>query len=627
MKIKKLTKILLTTGVFFLLSTTFSHAGFGVSPTNINSEYLKPGASFTQEFTLSRSDATSDMNVQIVPDLGGIDSWFTFDPGKTFVFKKGQTTQKFKVIVKVPDDAQYTNYKGVIRVNALPSEQAVGGVSITQGVRLDAGLTVTEQDYRALSILSIKALDSQEGKPIRIEIVGQNDGNIDASPTLKVTVMDMLMNVVEEHEVANFGFVKPNETKTLIAEIESKLPTGEYFIVVQVLLDGKVLREERLVFNIVNIPGGDKEQEEETKTGFSISSIFTGFKENIIYVLMSFLVVVTVYLLLEKIWKQKKYKTTKEKQWAILLGSKKYSRLVISLLLGVSVLLLTVLAPILKHITWESLNIDINQLLVDLKNSMLYTLFSVVVFIGSYLLLEKIWRKKKSKTLKAKWFAILLGSKKYSRFILSFILAIIALFSSTLVPMISLQPITVTNESKILDKIGLVFTNFNDYLPYIIFAIMSMIVSYLLLEKAWKKSTKVKKGSKPKKSTFLQTILGREKYSRAALSLVIGCLVFALTVSYTVINSETEETPSEDVQGIQDEKPEGSLNVLPEKQTDRYVVYEEDDINSKVIYVAQEGETFNVLQETDEWYTVELSDKRIGWLLKDIVKSTMSEER
>ena len=617
----------ITLGLTILLISYISvHAGFGVSPTNINSEYLKPGASFTQEFTLSRSDATEDMNVQIVPDLGSIDSWFTFDPGKTFIFKKGQTTQKFKVIVKVPSDAQYTDYKGVIRVNALPTDQAVGGVSITQGVRLDAGLTVTEQDYRALSILSIKALDSQEGKPIRIEIVGQNDGNVDATPTVKVTVMDMLMNVLEEHEVANFGFVKPNETETLIAEIESKLPTGEYFIVVQVLLDGKVLREERLVFNIVNIPGEDKEQEEE-KTGFQVGSIFTGFKDNVIYIFMSSLLVATAYLVLEKIWQIKKYKDVVNKQWAILLGSKKASRLVISLVLGISVLLLTVLAPILKHITWESLNIDINQLLIDLKNSMLYTLFSVVVFIGSHLLLEKIWRKKKSKTLKSKWYAILLGSKKYSRFILSFILAVVALFTSAFIPMISLQPITVSNESKIFDKVGLVFTDFNDYLPYVIFAIMSMIVSYLLLEKAWKKSTRVKKSSKPKKSTFWQILLGREKYSRAGLSLVIGCLVFALTISYTVLTSETEQAPTEDVQGVQDEKPEGSLNVLPEEQTYRYVVYEEDDINSKIIYVAQEGETFNVLQETEQWYTVELSDERIGWLPKTMVKSSMSEER
>ncbi len=625
---KKLLKTLKNTtfGLLILfISTLSAYAGFGVSPTNINSEYLKPGASFTQEFTLSRSDATADMKIQIVPDLANIDSWFTFDPGKTFVFKKGQTTQKFKIIVKVPSDAQYTDYKGVVRVNAMPTEQAVGGVSITQGVRLDAGLTVTEQDIRSLSILSIKALDSQQGKPIRIEIVGQNIGNVDASPTLKVTVMDMLMNVLEEHEVANFGFVKPNETSTLVAEIASKLPTGEYFINVQVLLDGKVLREERLVFNIVNIPGEDKE-EEEKETGFSIGSILTGAKENVIYVLVSLLVVLTVYLLLEKIWK--KYEKASEKQWAILLGSKKITRILISTTLGLAVLLLTVLSPVLKYITLESLNIDITKILVDLKSSMLYILFSIVVFIGSYLLLEKIWRNKKYLSIKSLWWAILLGSKKYSRFILSFVLALIAMFGAAFVPMIKTSPIQTEQGTEIFSKLKLIFTSFSDYLPYIIFAIMTAIVTYLLLDKAWRKSTKAKKDSTPKKSTFLQILLGREKFSRATLSLVIGLIVFVSSIYYTVVTFKTEEVDNsqKDVQGVSDEK-DPAVNVIPEEKTYRYVVYEEDNLNSKVIYVAKEGETFNVIQETEDWYTVELSDKRIGWISKEIVKSTESEER
>lgn len=616
----------ITFGLLILfISSISAFAGFGVSPTNISSEYLKPGASFTQEFTLSRSDATADMNIEIIPDLGIIDSWFKFDPGNKFVFKRGETTRKFKIVVKVPSDAQYTDYKGVIRVNAMPSEQAVGGVSITQGVRLDAGLVVTEQDYRSLSILSIKALDSQEGKPIRLEIIGQNVGNVDASPTLKVTVMDMLMNVLEEHNVANFGYVSPNETKTLIAEIASKLPTGEYFITVAVLLDGKVLREERLVFNIVNIPGGQQE-EEKAQTGFPIGSLLTGAKDNVIYVLVSLLVVLTVYLLLEKIWKR--YEKVSEKQWAILLGSKKFTRILISTTLGLAVLLLTVLSPVLKYITWESLNIDISKLLIDLKSSMLYILFSIVVFIGSYLLLEKIWRNKKYLSVKSLWWAILLGSKKYSRFILSFILALIAMFGAAFVPMIETTPIQTEQGTEIFSKLKLVFTSFSDYLPYIIFALMTVIVTYLLLDKAWRKSTKVKKDSTPKKSTFLQILLGREKFSRVTLSLVIGMVVFVSSIYYTVVTFKTEEIDStqKDVQGVSD-KNEPALTVVPEEQTYRYVVYAEDDLNSEIIYVADEGETFNVLQETDEWYTVELSDKRIGWINKSVVKSTQVEEQ
>ncbi len=382
-----------------------------------------------------------------------------------------------------------------------------------------------------------------------------------------------------------------------------------------------------MVFNIVNIPGGEQE-EEEKETGVQVGSILGVLGENVIYILMSLLVVATVYLLLEKIWENKKYKTISQKQWAILLGSKKYSRIVIATVLGLAVLLLTVLAPVLKYISWESLNIDITRLLTDLKSSMLYILFSIVVFVGSYLLLEKIWRKKKSKTLKSKWWAILLGSKKYSRFMFSFVLAILAMFGSAFIPMIESTPVQTGKDTQILSKLRLVFTDFNDYLPYIIFALMTVIVSYLLLEKAWRKSKKVKKDSKPKKSTFLQILLGREKASRITLSLIIGVVVFASSIYYTVVTFKTEEIDNsqKDVQGVSDEK-DPAVNVIPEEQTYRYVVYQEDDLNSEIIYVAQEGETFNVLQETDEWYTVELSDNRIGWLSKSIVKSSETEER
>lgn len=359
MRCKKLTKILLSLLLFFVLSTTFSFAGFGVSPTDIYSEHLKPGASFTQEFTLSRSDATSDMNIEILPDLGEMNPWFSFGPNTSFVFKKGETTKKFQVNVKVPSGAKYSDYKGAIRVNALPSLQAVGGVSITQGLRLNAYLVVTEQDFRELSILSIKALDSQEGKPIRVEIVGENTGNVDASPTLKVTVMDMLMNVLEVHEVANFGFVSPNETKTLIAEIESQLPTGEYFINVQVLLDGKVLREERLVFNIVNIPAEKEETKEETKPVFSIGSIFKDILPSLPYIAISILIVLISYLLIGLIWRRKDLQSAKEKIWAVILGSKKHSRIGLSFFIGLSILLLLIFYPLVSEIDHRN-ELDVN---------------------------------------------------------------------------------------------------------------------------------------------------------------------------------------------------------------------------------------------------------------------------
>jgi hypothetical protein len=229
--------IILGVGIL-ILSTVSAYAGFGVSPTDISYENLKPGATFTKTFTLSRSGDLDEMDVSVQPDLDAIDSWFTYNPGKTFKFPQGESTTTFEIIVNVPSGTAYDTYNGVIRLIATPSNQEVRGVTITQGVRLDAGLVVTERDVTILTIQSIDVLDSELNQPIQFEIVGENQGNVDASPTAVIKIMDLQMNVLEEHEITEFGSIKPNETTKLTGEFDTNLPSGEYFIEIDIQLDG-----------------------------------------------------------------------------------------------------------------------------------------------------------------------------------------------------------------------------------------------------------------------------------------------------------------------------------------------------------------------------------------------------
>jgi hypothetical protein len=337
-------------GGILILSTVSAYAGFGVSPTDISYENLKPGATFTKTFTLSRSGDLDEMDVSVQPDLDAIDSWFTYNPGKTFKFPQGENTTTFEITVTVPDSTPYNNYTGIIRLIATPSNQDVRGVTITQGVRLDAGLVVTEKDVRNLSILSIKALDSIEGEPIKLEIIGENQGNVDASPVVKVSIMDLQMKVLETHEIANFGFVKPNETATLIAEFETNLPTGEYFIEVDVQLDGVSLRKERLVFQINNIPTNEEAADEEsTSPNFllSMGNFIKKHKVYIAYLLIAIVIEVIVFILLERLWRKKHDSKKKEKIGPLLLGSKTTTRAALSFAVGFLLFLSLVLYPLL----------------------------------------------------------------------------------------------------------------------------------------------------------------------------------------------------------------------------------------------------------------------------------------
>ena len=345
MKMKKITNKLLLTGILFLLSTIYVHAGFGVSPTDLDHKYLKPGLSFEKTFTLSRSDSLEEMDIYIEPDFDSISSWFTYQPSKTFKFKRGQTTATFTIITNVPENAPYQEYEGVFRVKAVPSSQNIRGISIIQGVRLDAGLVVTEVDVKSLRITAIDALDSEVGKSIQIQITGTNDGNVDASPTLKVPIMDLNMNVLEEHEIENFGTIGPNETATLIAELETNLPTGEYFLGVKVYLDDTLLREDRVVFNINNIPEEKTPDEEVEKTPF-INSIMGDIGSNLQHILISIFILIIVYILLDLIWKKKDLKEETQKWWAVLLGSKTLTRALLSFFIALQIMLILILYPL-----------------------------------------------------------------------------------------------------------------------------------------------------------------------------------------------------------------------------------------------------------------------------------------
>lgn len=345
MKMKKITNKLLLTGILFLLSTIYVHAGFGVSPTDLDHKYLKPGLSFEKTFTLSRSDSLEEMDIYIEPDFDSISSWFTYQPSKTFKFKRGQTTATFTIITNVPENAPYQEYEGVFRVKAVPSSQNIRGISIIQGVRLDAGLVVTEVDVKSLRITAIDALDSEVGKSIQIQITGTNDGNVDASPTLKVPIMDLNMNVLEEHEIENFGTIGPNETATLIAELETNLPTGEYFLGVKVYLDDTLLREDRVVFNINNIPEEKTPDEEVEKTSF-INSIMGDIGSNLQHILISIFILIIVYILLDLIWKKKDLKEETQKWWAVLLGSKTLTRALLSFFIALQIMLILILYPL-----------------------------------------------------------------------------------------------------------------------------------------------------------------------------------------------------------------------------------------------------------------------------------------
>ena len=333
-----LQKFLLGVGIL-LLSSVVAHAGFGISPSDINHEYLKPGSSFTTDFLISRSGSLGETDIIVEPDLGPINSWFIFKPGKVFRFPKGQRTIQFQVVVNVPETAEYKEYTGSLRLKAIPTDQAVKGVTVAQGLKVNAGLTLTEENIEKLAITAIDVGDIVKGNPVKVDVVARNEGNVESSPIAKIKIMDLQMNVLEEQEISSLGSVKPNETKTLTGQFITKLDLGEYFIEVDVLLGDQSLRKERLVFKILKeSPAMDTTKKIEKLTSLTIVTFLQDKQNYVLWILAGIIAAIIVYFLIDRLWKDKSAED-KEKATAVALGSKSSTRQVLSIAFGFLVFL------------------------------------------------------------------------------------------------------------------------------------------------------------------------------------------------------------------------------------------------------------------------------------------------
>jgi len=227
-----------------------AEAGFGVSPSNIYHEYLKPGGHFEQKITLSRSEADEELEIVVEPTLEELASWFTFDPGMRFTFPKGEHRISFTAIIDVPADAVFKTYGGVIRVKAISSGGPAGGVAIVKGARIDVELLTTELNVTQIEVKEMKMRDVVGEETLKLDINATNNGNTDVSPTAQITIMDLQMQELETLEAKDFGVLTPNKTEVLTAEFDTNLGTGEYFAEAAVLVNGTVARRDRLVFRI-----------------------------------------------------------------------------------------------------------------------------------------------------------------------------------------------------------------------------------------------------------------------------------------------------------------------------------------------------------------------------------------
>lgn len=351
--IKKTIKSALLAVTLLLLSSVVAHAGFGISPADFNVDFLKPGSTYTKTYLLSRSGDFGEMNIVVEPDMGIANDWLSFTPGKSFTFKKGARTMEFKVTVNVPISAEYKEYPGTFTLRALPSDAEVRGVTIAQGLELNSDIKVTEEEIKSLAIQNIRVEDTVIGTPIVVKLVGDNKGNVDTTPTLKIVIMDLQDKVLEEHDIADLATIEAGVTKEVSAEFGTSLEKGEYYAEVEVFLDGKALRKEKMVFNMVEEKVVTKAGTEDTGKS-SITTFLEDNKDYLWIVALAALIGLLVLVLISVFWKgrDREGKSTDD-PLSVAGGSKSSTRVTLSLAFG--------LLATLAIITNISSNIEVKE--------------------------------------------------------------------------------------------------------------------------------------------------------------------------------------------------------------------------------------------------------------------------
>lgn len=288
--------------IFFGLAPVVQ-AGFGVTSPYLENDLLIQGAHYQKKMEIVRSDPVEDWQAEITIEVPGANDWISIDKGNEFILPKGTTQVPIIVSVDVPPNAKLGRYQGVIRLRTVPVN-AVGGVSIALGARINVDLEIVEGGFFDFKVERLRFLDIEEGWKVKLGMTIKNTGNVAVSPTkIYLEVYDSSeKNKLASLENDNLtDKVKPFETKELIATFANQLKPGAYPTYLKIFKKDELVKEGKLTLSV--FPPGTLPP--ETPFGNFFSEIFN--KEKLIIIISAVIfLIIFLLIVLKKIKKKKK---------------------------------------------------------------------------------------------------------------------------------------------------------------------------------------------------------------------------------------------------------------------------------------------------------------------------------
>ncbi|HRY60209.1 MAG TPA: hypothetical protein P5096_02430 [Patescibacteria group bacterium] len=233
---------------------SLAKASFGITPPNIINANLLRGTQFDQKITVGSDNILSGSKVKFDINVPGINNWVSIDKGVEVPFPSGKNTLDVIVSIKIPMDAEYREYKGVVTASIMPPD-IESGVALTVGGEINVDITVTPEKIKDFVVRSYNVPDISEGENLRLAIDIHNNGNVDIAPSkLTLDVYDSndeetLVSSLESTKIENT--VKPSEEGRVIAEVPTNtLKAGSYWANLKIFNDYKLVNEFKISIGI-----------------------------------------------------------------------------------------------------------------------------------------------------------------------------------------------------------------------------------------------------------------------------------------------------------------------------------------------------------------------------------------
>ncbi len=250
---------------FFLVLAPVAEAGFGITPPYVRNTSLIRNSTYEQQILLVRGDPNVAQKAEVSIDAPEIQDWITIVEGNNIALPKGEQKVSMTVRVTVPEDAEFKDYTGAIRIRTVPDDGQVaeGAVSISLGARVDIELSVIDKEIQDFRVRKVAIGELNEGHKfwwlffpgkIRFETLLENIGNVDVAPSkveLKVYERTGTVLLEETKNIGKITKVKPYATENVIAEVPTRLPSGSYVARYKVFNGDDVKQEGELSVNIL----------------------------------------------------------------------------------------------------------------------------------------------------------------------------------------------------------------------------------------------------------------------------------------------------------------------------------------------------------------------------------------